>query len=186
MKKMKLKQLIFIILIISSCNQKSSEGEDFIIPNNFIGEALIAFEQEDGKEIKYKDGRRIYEINNEGILKTKFEVNPYGIVYDRNFYYQNGGKYRKLKYIDGHSLLHRYYDTTQTNSENKTLIDPDSIVVLTSIGNFERDSFAINRSELVFGKEFKGKIKTLKIDTFKNLLKYQRLPDSIYYKYDNI
>ena len=52
---MNLKQILFITLLISSCNQQNDEGEDFIIPNNYIGEALIAFEQEDGKEIKYKD-----------------------------------------------------------------------------------------------------------------------------------
>gem|GEM_PF-690254 len=67
-----------------------AEPEEFIIPNDYQGEVLVFFEQHDGAPIKYSDGKRIYEIPDDGILFTQFKWNV-GFS-NRRFYFLTDGK----------------------------------------------------------------------------------------------
>jgi hypothetical protein len=56
---------------------KSEKGEDeiYLVPEGYQGAVFILFDQADGVKKKYEDGKRVYEIPENGILKTKFSIN---------------------------------------------------------------------------------------------------------------
>jgi len=66
--------LLFSVLsLINSCRNKA-ENEIFILPNTYYGNVIILYGEENGSSKKYdEEGNRVYEIPNDGILKTKFE-----------------------------------------------------------------------------------------------------------------
>jgi hypothetical protein len=93
------------LLVLSSCNQKA-EPETYLVPEGFTGKVNIIFNRKEGIEKKYEDGRRIYEIPNDGILLTQFTTND-GIM-DRKYYYKNqSGELKLLKSLEA--------DTTATD-----------------------------------------------------------------------
>ena len=94
--------LIAIMQILSSCGQKA-EPETYLIPSNYTGEVNILFNQtgvpikykneygrdtmyipKSGAPVKYENGRRLYEIPQDGILLTQFKEND-GFI-DRQYY----------------------------------------------------------------------------------------------------
>jgi len=83
-----MRKTIFIltIFLIIGCNMK--ENEVYILPDNYIGYVIIIFGQEEGSEKKYFNGKRIYDIPDSGILKTKFDAN-YGSSDFPEYYYNN-------------------------------------------------------------------------------------------------
>jgi len=54
-----------------SCNK--SEDTIILIPEGYNGSIKIWFNKDDGIEKKYEDGKRLYIIPKNGVLKTKFE-----------------------------------------------------------------------------------------------------------------
>ena len=53
---------------------EKGENEIYILPRDYRGSVIVFFDNENGKEEKYDDeNNRIYEIDNSGILKTKFK-----------------------------------------------------------------------------------------------------------------
>ncbi len=83
MKNLLLASVLF--LLFQGCTKK---GEDrvFILPNNFIGYAIIIYNQSDGNDVKYTDDKRLYVIPHSGVLKTKFTAD-YGWRSISKFYY---------------------------------------------------------------------------------------------------
>ncbi|HEY8400331.1 MAG TPA: hypothetical protein VIK89_03665 [Cytophagaceae bacterium] len=98
---MLLRMLFFSCLMFgfftSSC-QKKSEDCIYIIPRDFEGNILIIFNQKDGMDISYEDGKRVYKIDSTGVLKTQF-VENYGV--HQNFFYvvEENNKRIPLRYL---------------------------------------------------------------------------------------
>ncbi len=78
--------ILFAITIFFSCN--TAEEEIYILPKDYTGYVILIYNQEDGLEKKYIDGKRVYEIPSSGILKTQFEPNT-GWAEFSEFYYEN-------------------------------------------------------------------------------------------------
>jgi hypothetical protein len=79
---------LFVVMIVnsffSSCIIKA-EPEAYIIPYRFQGIVYILFGKKNGIPVKYENNRRVYEIPNDGILKTQFTTND-GFI-NRIYYY---------------------------------------------------------------------------------------------------
>ncbi len=60
----------FIIsLLLFSCN--NGDKEVVVLPENYKGYVVIIYNQENGDSAKYENGKRIYKIPLNGILKTQ-------------------------------------------------------------------------------------------------------------------
>jgi hypothetical protein len=81
---MKTIRTLLICLIFISCN--TGEHEIVIVPQNYIGRVLIIFDQTNGVDQLYENGKRVYQIPTNRILKTKFSPNP-GWIGLPEFYY---------------------------------------------------------------------------------------------------
>lgn len=69
----------------------SADNEIHLLPKDFTGIVIIRFNAENGKEKRYENGDRVYEIPANGILDTKFEYNE-GVANFPKFYYLEKGK----------------------------------------------------------------------------------------------
>ena len=78
--------------------QSKGEDEIHLIPEGYTGSVFIIFNQPDGQEKLYEDGKRVYKIPSDGILKTQFSPNE-GLGYV-DYYYVNGER-KKLEYKSG-------------------------------------------------------------------------------------
>jgi hypothetical protein len=85
----------FLLLIagngIFSC--KVAEPETYLIPNGFTGVVNVIFNQVNGENILYENGRRIYKIPANGILLTKFETQEG--MYNHKYYYYDSKRNKK-------------------------------------------------------------------------------------------
>jgi hypothetical protein len=61
------------MFMVSACVR--GEQDIILAPANFKGGILILFNQKSGKPTRYHDGKRLYEIPPDGILKTQFARN---------------------------------------------------------------------------------------------------------------
>ncbi len=106
-----------LIIIISVCTTSCNFGEDetYILPDNYTGPVIILFNQSTGKPEKYNSGKRIYEISNNGILKTRFNFQE-GFR-DIDYKYNNGEAVRYLWPSDK-----VWNDTVNLNSKYKDSI----------------------------------------------------------------
>lgn len=86
---------ILSCLIFNSCTF-SSDPELFLIPDKYEGAVVIFFEQKDGQEARYVDGRRLYSFSNTGFLSTKFPKTKHGRL-NQEYYYKDNLGNRKLK-----------------------------------------------------------------------------------------
>ncbi len=72
---------IFLLLFSLSCVtaftgcHQSGEQAMYYIPNQFIGNVIIVFDQPNGKPAEYKEGKRVYRISPNGVLMTQFAPN---------------------------------------------------------------------------------------------------------------
>lgn len=64
---------LFFVWMLVGCN--STDKEIIIVPKDYTGYILIMFNQPDGKEEIYEGSKRVYEITQNGILKTQFSTN---------------------------------------------------------------------------------------------------------------
>jgi len=84
--------------------------EVHLLPDGFKGPVFIAFNRLDGEQERYEDGKRVYVIPNNGILKTKFPPND-GTQHDWQYYYQNvDGKRVAIPYVIGTDVLTKDLD----------------------------------------------------------------------------
>ncbi|MDQ3634749.1 MAG: DUF6843 domain-containing protein [Aridibacter sp.] len=79
--------IILISFILFYIFLPKAQPETFLIPQNYRGEIQIIFDEQCGQELKYIDGRRIYEFSNDGLIITKASQ-TFGVV-DREFYLIN-------------------------------------------------------------------------------------------------
>ena len=101
-------------MLLLSCNRE--EDEIFILPKNYTGYVLVIYDQPLlGEEIKYKRGKRVYEIPANGILKTQF-TSQVGL-FNSEFYYEKVASENRIPY--------------RSANEKKPI---DSIIVCCGIG----------------------------------------------------
>ncbi len=92
-----MKMLFFLISLqlINGCSVFSprswGENEMVIIPRGYRGVVFIVFEQLDGEPQLYRNGSRLYQIPQQGVLKTQFDRNE-GLQSIPTFYYQQGNE----------------------------------------------------------------------------------------------
>lgn len=93
----KIAYYLILLLTITSCAQ---EAEDTIrlIPDGYEGAVLIIFNQEDGTPKEYEDGKRVYRIPDDGVLKTQFEPNS-GIQKHQFYYVKDNGDRTEIPFI---------------------------------------------------------------------------------------
>lgn len=87
--------LFATILSMISCSN-NPEPEDYLIPKDFTGRVNIVFNQKNGIPAKYENGRRVYEIPDDGILLTQFK-DEYGLVNRKYYYIDSSGKKTALE-----------------------------------------------------------------------------------------
>jgi len=90
---MKIISLILICFLLLGCDR--AEKEIFVLPQGFTGYVLIVYDQPGGQEQVYEDGKRVYNIPTNGILKTKFTNNP-GWMEFPEFYYETVNSKQKI------------------------------------------------------------------------------------------
>lgn len=65
--------LIIFSTLFYSC--ATGEKEAIVVPKDYKGYIVIIYNQKNGTPVKYKGEKRIYEIPENGILKTQFKPN---------------------------------------------------------------------------------------------------------------
>lgn len=94
---------------------EKGENEIYILPRDYRGSVIVFFDNENGKEEKYDDeNNRIYEIDNSGILKTKFKFQKGK---SRDIIYKSENK--TLKYLYPNDIL---WNDTITKKNNNTYV----------------------------------------------------------------
>ncbi|TXD47817.1 DUF6843 domain-containing protein [Polaribacter sp. IC063] len=130
----------FILFI----NCKKSENTVTLIPENYVGTIKIRFNEKNGIEKKYENDKRIYEIPENGILKTKF--NPqFGYHFPEYYYISENGKRTKV-----HPILNLNKNVLDTIDKNKIYVYNfmilGGVVKVDSIGNVTEK----RESEIIF------------------------------------
>lgn len=109
--------LAVVLLGVFWYSKNKGEPEIYLIPEDYIGEVVVFFNQSDGQDELYENKTRVYEISNEGILKTKFLFNK-GLIPSQDiqyFYVSSDSKIReKLNY--DHNIP--YNETIPQDKEN--------------------------------------------------------------------
>ena len=91
-----MRNLILTLLSFCICVGCIENGENSIklLPKGYTGPVLIVFNQPNGEPKEYEDGKRLYRIPKDGILKTKFEPD-YGI-HNHQFFYEDSLGHREI------------------------------------------------------------------------------------------
>lgn len=91
--------VLSVFCFVSCINR--AEPEIHILPEGFQGYVIIVFNDPNGREEKYEDGFRVYEIPPNGILRTKFESQDGWIANGKlKYYYNLNGKKEEINYIN--------------------------------------------------------------------------------------
>lgn len=79
---------------------RMGEDEIYRIPDNYSGGVIVLFDVENGKEEKYNEKNvRVYEIPENGVLKTKFKLQD-GKFSEIKYFYKSGKELRYLRPSD--------------------------------------------------------------------------------------
>lgn len=128
--------IALICFLFLGCDR--AEQEVIIIPRDYIGYVLIIYNQPNGADPIYENGKRIYHIPANGILKTKFSPNP-GWMEFPEFYYGNIASENKIPFETNIQTLpidHVVAFGGTAGSINKNATGKEKIRVLTyHIGN---------------------------------------------------
>ena len=88
------------------------------------------FDQPDGQRTSYSDGRRVYRIGEDGVLKTKFPKTIHGAL-DQKYYYvdTHGNILSELKMIEG---------VSQKDNENYVMNGMFGSLISKSLGGTDK------------------------------------------------
>ncbi len=127
-------KILISIITISTASCRFAEDETYILPNNYTGPVIILFNQSNGKSEKYNNGKRIYEVNKNGILKTQFK-------------FQEGFRDIEYKYYNGKAIRYLWpsdvvwHDTFNLNNKYK-----DSVYVYSAY-NSDHQWFSVGKAK---------------------------------------
>lgn len=96
---MKIKYILFLVLIIYSCTKQKSENAIVLIPKGYTGPLLIIFNQTDGEPKEYEADKRLYRIPYNGILRTQFEPN-YSLQKQEYYYIDKNGERTVIPFVN--------------------------------------------------------------------------------------
>jgi hypothetical protein len=88
------------------------EKELYLIPEGYIGNVIVIFNQPDGEKTDYEDDRRVYKIPKTGVLFTQFKDEE-GIINQEYYYVSPNGQRRKLGVLDNRDFNEEW--TTEKN-----------------------------------------------------------------------
>lgn len=74
------------------------EDEIFILPEGYRGVVFILYDQKKGVAVKYDQGKRVYEIPSNGILKTQFSLNTDWHSFG-DYFFRDNGKQIKIPFV---------------------------------------------------------------------------------------
>ena len=119
------KNILLILFLVFFASCQSTEKEIHLIPEGFVGRVMIFFERDDGSPEKYENGARLYEVPENGILKTTFDLNEgFQQLNDIQFFYVNEKGDRK-------PINQRW----TKNPDSKVILHPSTIEVFgTTVG----------------------------------------------------
>lgn len=140
----------FFILLCNCSFIRKTELEEYYIPKGYIGKVYILYGQKEGLEKEYIFGKRIYRINKNGVLFTKFEPND-GV-------------------FNGEDMLFFYVDSLGNKLEIKKISMYDTTIPVNSVIIF---------GMVHGGKEGIENIKEFFVDSSKNINKYTPFDFSI-------
>lgn len=95
---MKKNVLISIVCFLILCCSNSGEDSIRLIPEGFEGPVIIVFNQKDGEPKEYDNGKRVYRIPKDGVLRTQFESN-FGLQKHEFFYTNKDGDWTEIPFV---------------------------------------------------------------------------------------
>jgi len=99
---MKISTLILLAVLAGLSTSSCFLGDDeiFLLPKGHRGLVLVILNQHNGEKIRYEDTKkRVYEIPENGILKTQFTPNTDSHHPDKYFYVENEQRI-EIPYVD--------------------------------------------------------------------------------------
>ena len=93
-----IKHLSILLSLVLFINCSKTENTVTLIPEGYTGTIRILFDQKNGNDKKYEGEKRIYEIPEKGILKTKFSP-QFGYHFPEYYYVSKNGKRTKIERI---------------------------------------------------------------------------------------
>lgn len=114
---MKFTTLLLLLVLCAGLTQcrRKAETSIYCLPNHFVGDALLLFDQPAGAPVEYRGGARVYRIPANGVLRTQFKLN-YGLHLPDRFYYVDArGKFvKELPYFNNVSEGAAAYQSSDT------------------------------------------------------------------------
>lgn len=99
---MKMIGLMFLALLLAVgvyiWQTEIGDNEMFILPEGYRGVVYIFYDQKNGEPIKSEQGKRVFEIPPNGILKTQFSLNT-GWHSPGKYFYKENGKLIEIPYV---------------------------------------------------------------------------------------
>ncbi|WP_405326098.1 DUF6843 domain-containing protein [Leeuwenhoekiella sp. LLG6367-2.1] len=93
-----IKHLSILLSLVLFINCSKTKNTVTLIPEGYTGTIRILFDQKNGNDKKYEGEKRIYEIPEKGILKTKFSP-QFGYHFPEYYYVSKNGKRTKIERI---------------------------------------------------------------------------------------
>ncbi len=90
--------LVCLVAGLAWIPSRLSQGNICLIPEGFSGPVFIIFGQADGVKPEVENGKRVYRIPKNGILKTKAEAD-YRLSQGEFYYIDSKGRRTKLEYL---------------------------------------------------------------------------------------
>ena len=123
--------ILLSLFFFASCTQ--TENTLTLIPEGYTGKIKIWFNQNNGTEEKYEGEKRVYEIEKNGILKTKFSSQS-GYHFPEYYYVSQNGKRTEIQ-----PILNLDKNVLDTIDKNKVyayhFMFPGEVVKIDSLGN---------------------------------------------------
>lgn len=141
-------RILYCLCIVCALSCQN-EGEDciYIIPQGFEGNVLIILDHGNGVEKMYDSGRRVYQIDTSGVLRSQFGINK-GVHQKRFFWAESRSELRLLHPSQINDTLENSvevfvynmetvtdYDTKNLKERYSELFTVSSIAKFDSIGN---------------------------------------------------
>ena len=98
-EKRTVRYLIIIFLTLFFSCSKNAADTITLIPDGYIGPVMINLCDGKGLEEKFENGNRVYEINENGLLTTKFKA-EFGWQFNKYYYLKNGNNRQEIRFIN--------------------------------------------------------------------------------------
>ena len=117
----------------------TSNGEIHLIPKNYEGVVVIVFNVADGVPEKHEDRKRVYEIPDNGILRTQFKFNDHWVAssYLQYYYVSKSGERERIPYPDRVENLSSDVVQVFSKSAGDNASSPENPYIIYLVGKYE-------------------------------------------------